>query len=98
MEPRMSQLDEVARLVEAVSGLEQAIAGIAAILEGHGKMLARLVEAAEETPPDGRELNQLLRALIGRLDQQQAMLQRMEKGLETFSETFGKAAEQSGLR
>ena len=43
----MNQPDEVARLVEAVSGLEQAVTGIAAILEGHGEMLARLLAAAE---------------------------------------------------
>ena len=67
----MSQADEVARLVEAVSGLEQAIVGIAAILEGHGEMLARLLEAAEEKPPEETVTHQLLRALIGRLDQQQ---------------------------
>ena len=43
----MSQPDEVARLVEAVSGLEQAVTGIAAILEGHGEMLARLLAAGQ---------------------------------------------------
>lgn len=88
----MSQADEVARLVEAVSGLEQAIVGIAAILEGHGEMLARLLEAAEEKPPEETVTHQLLRALIGRLDQQQGTLQRIEMGIGTFGDALAKAA------
>jgi len=59
----MNQPDEVARLVEAVSGLEQAVTGIAAILEGHGEMLARLLAAAEEKPPEQAETHELIRAL-----------------------------------
>ncbi len=82
----MSDPDDLARLAEAVSGLEQAIGGIAAILEGHGEMLARLLEAAEEKPPEETETQLLLKALIGRLDQQQGTLQRIEKGIGAVSE------------
>lgn len=82
----MSPSDDVARLAEAVSGLEQAIGGIAAILEGHGEMLARLLEAAEEKPPEESEIHGLLQALIGRLDQQHGTLQRIEKGIATVGE------------
>jgi small-conductance mechanosensitive channel len=87
----MSQPDELARLAEAVSGLEQAISGIAAILEGHGELLARLLEAAEEKPPDETETQQLLKSLISKLDQQQGTLQRIEKGMETVGEALMKA-------
>ncbi len=38
---------------KAVSGLEQAIGGIAVILERHGELLARLLEAGEETAAGG---------------------------------------------
>jgi hypothetical protein len=89
----MSEPDDVARLAEAVSGLEQAVSGleqaiggIAAILEGHGELLARLLVAAEERPPEETETQLLLKALIGRLDQQQGMLQRIEKGIRTESQ------------
>jgi hypothetical protein len=67
MEPRMSEPGDLARLAEAVSGLEQAIGGIAAILEGHGALLARLLEAAEEKPPEETETQRLLKALVGRV-------------------------------
>jgi hypothetical protein len=77
----MSQFDDVARLAEAVSGLEQAIGGIAAILEGHGELLARLLAAAEEKPPEETETQRLLKALIGRLDQQKGTLQSIEMKL-----------------
>jgi hypothetical protein len=70
----MSEPDDLARLAEAVSGLEQAIGGIAAILEGHGELLARLLEAAEEKPPEETETLRLLKTLIGLLDQQQELL------------------------
>ncbi len=82
----MSQSDDLARLAEAVSGLEQAIGGIAAILEGHGELLARLLAAAEERPPEETETQRLLKALIGRLEQQQATLQRIEKGIGAIGE------------
>ncbi len=85
----MSQSDDLARLAEAVSGLEQAIGGIAAILEGHCELLARLVEAAEEKPPEESETQRLLKALIGRLDQQQGMLQRIEKGIAVVGKASG---------
>ena len=85
----MSQPDELARLAEAVNGLEQAISGIAAILEGHGELLARLLEAAEEKPPEETETQRLLKALIGRLDQQYGTLQRIEKGVGTVGDALG---------
>jgi hypothetical protein len=77
----MSQSNDLARLAEAASGLEQAIGGIAEILEGHGELLARLLRAAEEKPQEETETLRLLKALIGRLDQQQGMLQQIEKGI-----------------
>ena len=87
----MNQPDEVARLVEAVSGLEQAVTGIAAILEGHGEMLARLLAAAEEKPPEQAEMHELLRALTSLLRQQQGTLQRIETGIGTVGEALAKA-------
>jgi hypothetical protein len=48
----MSETDDVARFAEAVSGLEQAIGGIAVILEGHGELLARLLDGAEKKKPE----------------------------------------------
>jgi hypothetical protein len=83
----MSEPDDLARLTEAVSGLEQAIGGIAAILEGHSELLARLLEAAEEKLPEETETQRLLKALIGRLDQQQSTLQRIEKGVSMFGDS-----------
>jgi hypothetical protein len=58
-------------------------------------MLARLLEAAEEKPPEETETQRLLKALIGRLDQQQGTLQRIEKGIETFGQALGKAADRA---
>jgi hypothetical protein len=84
----MTQPNDVARLAEAVSGLEQAVGGIAAILEGYGELLARLLEAAEEKPPKETETQRLLKALIGRLDQQQGTLERIERGIGSVSETL----------
>jgi hypothetical protein len=88
----MSEPNDVARLAEAVSGLEQAIGGIAVILEGHGELLARLLEAAEEKPPEETETRRLLKALIGRLDQQQGTLQRIEKETQAVGEALVKAS------
>ena len=87
----MNQPDEVARLVEAVSGLEQAVTGIAAILEGHGEMLARLLAAAEEKPPEQAEMHELIRALTSLLRQQQGTLERIEAGIGTVDEALAKA-------
>jgi hypothetical protein len=91
----MSQSDDLARLAEAVSGLEHAIGGIAAILEGHGEMLARLLAAAEEKPPEETDMQLLLRALIGRLDQQQGTLQRIERGIGVVGKALAATAGQS---
>ncbi len=91
----MSEPDDVARLAEAMSCLEQAIGGIAAILEGHGELLARLLEAAEEKPPDESETQRLLTALIGRLDQQQGILNRIDKGIGTIGDVMARAAGQT---
>ena len=87
----MNQPDEVARLVEAVSGLEQAVTGIAAILEGHGEMLARLLAAAEEKPPEQIEMHELIRALTSLLRQQQGTLQRIEEEIGIVGEALPKA-------
>jgi hypothetical protein len=89
----MSHPDDLVRLAEAVSGLEQAIGGIAAILEGHGELLARLLEAAEEKPPEETETQLLLKALISRLDQQQGTLQRIEQGIMVVGETLIRTGE-----
>ena len=88
----MNQPGQVARLVEAVSGLEQAVTGIAAILEGHGEMLARLLAAAEEKPPEQAETHELIRALTGLLRQQQGTLERIEAGIATVGDALVKAA------
>ena len=87
----MNQPDEVARLVEAVSGLEQAVTGIAAILEGHGEMLARLLAVAEEKPPEQAEMHELIRALTSLLRKQQGTLQRIEAGIGTVGKALAKA-------
>jgi len=82
----------VARLVEAVSGLEQAVTGIAAILEGHGEMLARLLAVAEEKPPEQAEMHELIRALTSVLRQQQGTLERIETGIAAVDDALAKAA------
>ena len=94
----MNQPNEAARIADAVSGLEQAIAGIAAILEGHGEMLGRLLAAAEDKPPEEAQMHVLLRALIGRLDRQQQTLESIEAGIGTFSDALAKTTgPQQGL-
>jgi putative protein kinase ArgK-like GTPase of G3E family len=90
----MNQPNEVARLVEAVSGLEQAVTGIAAILEGHGEMLARLLAAAEDKPPEQAEMHELIRALTGLLRQQQGTLERIETGIGAVGKVLAKGAGQ----
>jgi hypothetical protein len=58
-------------------------------------LLARLLEAAEEKPPEETETQRLLKALIGRLDQQQGMLQRIETQIRIVGESQTKTTGQT---
>ena len=78
----MSQRDDTARLTEAVIGLEQAVTGMAGILEQHGRMLQRLLNASVTEPAEEMQLHRLILALVARLDAQAGVLERMEAGLE----------------
>ena len=77
----MSQHDEAVGIVEVVSGLEQAVRGIALTLDEHGDMLRRRLDAVEEKPPENTRLYELLAALISEVGQQQRTLGRIEAGL-----------------
>ena len=65
---------ETARLVEAVGGLEWAMTGIAATLEVHGRVLERLLEAAEREPGEKPQAHAVLAVMVGRLGEQNALL------------------------
>ena len=82
------QEEGAAAIVEAVTGLEQAMRGIEQILTLHSQMLAELLALAREKPPEESELEMLVRALVARLDAQSGMLNRIEKGIETFNATL----------
>ena len=56
-------------------------------------MLARLLAAAEEKPPEQAEIHELIRALTSLLRQQQGTLQRIEEGIGTLGEALAKAVE-----
>ncbi len=71
--------DQVARLTEAVLALEQPVSGMAAVLEQQGHMLRALLELAAGVK-DGR-LDELLVALIGRLDAHASAMKRVEDGV-----------------
>ena len=87
----MGGQDEAAQLAEAVAGLERAVGQVAAILEQHGRMLQRLLEMAAKPEEDTPRLDELVVALIGRLDRQAGILERMEA---RFGQ-IGAAVEQS---
>jgi hypothetical protein len=74
-----------AAIVEAVTGLEQAIGGITQILTLHSQMLAELLTLAREKPQEASELEMLIKALVARLDAQNGTLNRIENGIETFN-------------
>jgi len=76
----MSGRDDEARLTEAVLGLEQAVSGIAAVLDQHGAMLQRLLEVSTAAPAEETRLHELVLALIARLDAQAGVLERLEAG------------------
>ena len=71
---------EVARLTEAVLGLEGSVSGLAAVLEQQGEMLRALLELAAAKPGESR-LDELLVALIGRLDAHASVMKRVETGI-----------------
>ncbi len=71
---------EMARLTEAVLGLEGSVSGLAAVLEQQGEMLRALLELAAAKPGESR-LDELLVALIGRLDRHATAVERMEAAL-----------------
>lgn len=77
----MDQRDDTVRLTEAVIGLEQAVSGMATVLEQHGRMLQRLLDASAAAPQEETQLHELILALIARLDAQAGVLGRMEAGL-----------------
>ena len=54
----------------------------------HSHMLAELLALAREKPQEESELEMLIRALVARLDAQSGMLNRIEKGIETFNTTL----------
>ena len=83
----MDGQEGAAAIVEAVTGLEQAIGGITQILTQHSRMLAELVTLAQQ-PQEASELEMLIRALVARLDAQNGTLNRIEKGIETFNVTL----------
>ena len=87
----MGEPDGTAQLAEAVAGLERAMGGIAALLKQHGWMLQRLLELAAKPEEDTPRLDELIVALIGRLDRQAGILERMEA---RFGQ-IGAAVEQS---
>lgn len=59
---------ELARLMEAVVGLEQAVSGMAAVLEQQGRMMQRLLDASTTAPEEDARLHELVVALVRRLD------------------------------
>ena len=71
---------QVARLTEAVLGLEQSVSGMAAVLEQQGEMLGALLQLAAAGAKDGR-VDELLVALIGRLDAHAGVMKRVEAGI-----------------
>jgi hypothetical protein len=77
----MDQRDDMVRLTEAMIGLEQAVSGMAGILEQHGRMLQRLLDASMAAPAEETQLHELILTLIARLDVQAGVLGRMEAGL-----------------
>lgn len=68
---------EVARLTGAVLALEGSVSGLAAVLEQQGEMLRALLELAAAKPGESR-LDELLVALIGRLDAHAGAMARLE--------------------
>ena len=86
----MDGQEGAASLIEAVTGLEQAIGGITQILALHSQMLAELLTLAREKPPEESELEMLVKALVARLDAQSGTLNRIEKGIVTFNETLAR--------
>ena len=87
----MDQGGDTARLTEAVIGLEQAVTGIAAVLEQHGRILCRLLDASVTAPAEETQLHELILALIARLDAQARVLRRMEDGFGRISATVEEA-------
>ena len=59
---------ELAQLAETVLGLMQAVSGMAAEQWQQGQMLRALLELTAEKPKGEMRLDELIRALIGRLD------------------------------
>ena len=84
----MDGQEGAAAIVEAVTGMEQAMRGIEQILTLHSQMLAELLTLAREKPPEESEFEMLVRALVARLDAQNGILNRIEKGFETFNATL----------
>jgi hypothetical protein len=81
---------QMAQLIEAVDGLALAVTGIAEAVDGHGRMLARLIAAAEERMEDDR-LIRTVEGLIAGLGHQQQTLDRIERGMGEFTQALRKA-------
>ena len=89
----MDQKSDTARLLEAVIGLEQAVSGMAVVLEQQGRMLHQLVEASMTPQEEETRLHQLILALITRLDTQAGVLGRVEDGLGKVGTTVGRTVQ-----
>ncbi len=73
--------DQMAQLTAAVLALERSMNGVVGVLDQQGLMLRELLAAAAENVREGR-VDELLVALIGRLDRHAAMMERVEAGIE----------------
>lgn len=74
------QEGEPAQLAEAVLGLVQAVSAMAVEQRQQGQMLQALLELAAEKPKPETRLDELIQALIGRLDAHAGAMARMEAG------------------
>lgn len=80
------------RLAEAVAGLERAVCGIAAVQEVHGRMLERLLVAAEQEPgAEGERLHDALEAMAGQQSRQNQLLAQMVAALDRLGARVGAA-------
>ncbi|NOG73901.1 hypothetical protein [Roseicella sp. DB1501] len=68
---------ELAKLRTSVEALTQGLRLMVETQETHTEMLRAILDAATGEPPES-ELPELLRQVVGRLDEQTALLQRIE--------------------
>jgi len=89
----MSGQSETTQLVETVAGLERVMGQVAVILQQHGQMLRELLEAAAVRPKEESGLDELVLALIGRMDRQAGLLERMEARFGQVGESVAAMAQ-----